>query len=294
MATKKSNKSKGTRKSTMVQKRKKNTKKSQGVNVPKKIVITLFLLVSMAWATGWFVLSDAPARLSEAVSNKTLDITAKSGFKVENILVEGRKYSDVDALMAVINVGKGDPILSFNPVEAKEQIERIGWVKSAHVERRLPDTIYIRLVERTPIALWRHDAALSLVDNQGNIITNESLASFKDLPMVIGRNAPEKTMKLMASLDKVPELSKELDYAELIDDRRWNLFLRDKKLIKLPEKNHEEALEHIMQRHKEDKILSKKAITEIDARYKGRLIVQTKLGTVQDYKSNIHAIGTNL
>ncbi len=294
MAAKKSNKLKSANKPAMGQKHKKNTKKSLGSSMPKKIVITLFLLVFMAWTMSWFILSDAPARLSEAISNKTLDITAKSGFKVENILVEGRKYSDADALMAVINVRKGDPILSFDPVEAKEQIERIGWIKSAHVERRLPDTIYIRLVERRPIALWRHDGALSLVDSQGNIITSKSLENFKDLPMVSGKNAPVKTMGLMSSLDNVPKLKKELDHAELVDNRRWNLFLRDKKLIKLPEKNHSDALDHIMRRDNEDNILSQKAITEIDARYKGRLIVKTKLGTVQDYKSNIHTIGTNL
>ncbi len=294
MAVKKSTKSKGTRKSAMMQKRKKQASKSQRLNLSRKLVAVLGLFIFMLWGAGWFILSDAPAKISNAVSNKALELSAKSGFDVENILVEGRKYSDADALLAIINVAKGDPILSFNPLEAKEQIERIGWVKSAHVERRLPDTIYIRLVERTPIALWQHAGTLSLVDNQGNIITSESLGSFKNLPMVSGKNAPTKTMALMAALDQVPELKKELDHAELVDNRRWNLYLRDKKLIKLPEKNQSEALAHIMQRDSEDKILSKKAITEIDARYKGRLIVQTKLGTVQDYKSNIHTIGTNL
>ena len=113
--------------------------------------------------------------------------------------------------------------------------------------------------------------------------------------MVQGDGAPEKTAALMTILEKTPQLRDMLDHAEWIDGRRWNLYLQDDRRIKLPEDNVQKAIDHIMMRQKDDQILSKKAIIDIDARYPKRLIVRTRLGTVQDYyKADIHTIGTRL
>lgn len=292
MAAKKTKAKKGARKSTMTKKRKSASKSDAVAARFKKLsVISLIGLLAL-WGIGWFVLSGGPAKVATSASNQMLSVSANSGFEVKNILVEGREFTDADVLLALINVGEGDPLFSFDPAEAKEQIERIGWVKSAHVERRLPDTIYIRLIEREPIALWQRFGALSLVDSEGTLITGEGLDRFKHLPMILGKNAPVKTADLMSMLGQYPEFKALLDHAELIDGRRWDLFLKDEKRVKLPEKNTLDAIKHIMVRHEEDQILDKKAIIDIDARYKQRLIVRTRLGTVQDYKADFHTIGT--
>ena len=294
MAAKKTKSKKGTRKSTMT-KKKRNASKNKERNVLfKKLSIFGGGAIICLWLLGWFILADGYSVIGNWVSRQTISVTANAGFKVKNILVEGRDYTDPDILLAVINVKEGDPLFLLNPVEAKEQIERIGWVKKARVERRMPDTIYVHLTEREPVALWQRYGAVSLVDSEGELITNRGLEDFKDLPMVLGHNAPEKTGDLMAQLDKVTVLKDMLDSAELIDNRRWDLHLGDDRIIKLPEHNMSGAIEHIHQRHQEDQILSKKAIIEIDARYDDRLIVRTRLGTVQDYKTNIHNIGTQL
>lgn len=297
MAAKKTNKqkSKGTRKSTMTKKRQ-SANKSEAIAAPfKKLSVICLTVLLLVWAAGWFILSGGPAMVHNSVSQAILSASAQAGFKVKNVLVEQRQYTDADVLLALVNVREGDPLFSFNPSEAKTQIEKIGWVKSAHIERRLPDTIYIRLIERKPVALWHHDDTLSLVDRDGVVITNDGLERFKDLPMVQGDGAPEKTAALMMVLEKTPQLRDMLDHAEWIDGRRWNLYLQDDRRIKLPEDNVQKAIDHIMMRQKDDQILSKKAIIDIDARYPKRLIVRTRLGTVQDYyKADIHTIGTRL
>jgi cell division protein FtsQ len=277
----------GARKSTMTQKRK-NAHKSEALmaNFKKLSVIILMFLLFM-WALGWFILSDGPARTSLWLRQQAISYSSDIGFSVNNILVEGRDHTDADALLAIVNVQKGDPVFSFIPHEAKKQIERIGWVKSAYVERRLPDTIYIRLVERKPAALWMNGDALSLVDFEGNIITKEGLAPFKHLMMVQGTGAPEKTAELVALFEKAPQLGKMIDHAALVDGRRWDLILSGDRRIKLPEKEPDKAVAHIMDRHNNNQILSKETVVEIDARYEDRLIVRTKLGDVQDYKAGI-------
>ena len=53
-------------------------------------------------------------------------------------------------------------------------------------------------------------------------------------------------------------------------------------------------MRNIIKHHEQEDILGKESVTDIDARYKGRLIVRTKLGTVQDYISNSDEVGTRL
>lgn len=40
-----------------------------------------------------------------------------------NIMVDGRKNTDADAIKAIINLEKGDPIFAFDPSEAKGMLE---------------------------------------------------------------------------------------------------------------------------------------------------------------------------
>lgn len=269
-------------------KKKKRTlkKKKKAISYKKPIAIVAALFLTL-WAGTWFFLSDYDTRLMDKTKSETLELSGKAGFKVKNILVEGRKHTDPDALLAIINVGEGDPIFLFDPTEAKVQIEKIGWVKSARVERRLPDTIYVNLTERQPMALWRHDEYLSLIDADGEILTQNNLGQFKDLFMITGKAAPEKTPPLVILLENHPEFLELIDHAELIDKRRWDVVLKDGKRIKLPENNKALAIKALTQKHAEHQILTQKAVRDIDARYKGRLIVRTRLGTVQDYKADI-------
>ncbi|MCK5374752.1 MAG: FtsQ-type POTRA domain-containing protein [Alphaproteobacteria bacterium] len=284
---KKPDKPKGARKSTMTQKRKNANKSEAFLATFKKISVIILIFLLFLWGVGWYILSDGPARTSLWLRQQAISLSADYGFTVRNILVEGRRYTDSDALLAIINVRKGDPIFTFVPSEAKRQIERIGWVKSVHIQRRLPDTIYIMLEERHPTALWLNDDVLSLIDDQGIVITQSGVENFKTLMMVQGVKAPGNTKALLSMLVAQPDLKKQIDHAVFVDGRRWNLILSGDLRVKLPEHNAERALVHIMNRHAQNQILDNNTIVEIDARYKDRLIVRTSLGRVQDYKAGI-------
>ncbi len=294
MAAKKKSaaKSKGTRQSTL--KKRKASPKAAPHIMSRKTLWGGIAVIGVLWAGAWFFLSDADTKTAQWMSDQTMSVTRAAGYKVENILVEGRKHSDADAILAIVNVREGDPIFRFKPVEAKAQIEKIGWVKSVRVERRLPNTVYINLKERTPIALWQHDDSLYLIDSEGERLTQENLAAFKDLLMVSGKGAQKAVPALNKMLSSYPDLIANVDHAERIDNRRWDVVLKNSKRIKLPAKASSEALAHVMARQTEDQILDKESIMDIDARYKGRLIVRTKLGKVQDYKSGIVDAGVRL
>lgn len=290
-------KSKGTRRSTL--KKKRTIKRSGGFIEAlalwgRRAAVICVALTVILWGAAWFFLSDADTNSANWVKDKTIAMAGDAGYRVENILVEGRQYSDADVLFALINIEKGDSIFLFDPDDAKTQIEKIGWVKSVRVERRLPDTIYIKLEERRPLALWQNGKILSLIDLNGEILTQENLGRFKNLLMIRGKGAPEKAAALLSLLEAEQALQSLVDHAVLVENRRWDIYLLDGKRIKLPETDVGLAIRNMMLRHEQDNILGKDSITVIDARYQGRLIIRTKLGKVQDYKAGLVDAGASL
>ncbi len=229
-------------------------------------------------------MSDAPTHFANWAENKVLEKTANAGFKVKNILVEGRYYTDVDALKAVINIDNRDPLFSFDPDSARDMIEKFSWVKSAQVERRLPDTIYIGLEERTPMALWQRNKRITLIDTEGVVLTDHKLGRFKNYIIVSGKDVPTRAPLFLRMLQSEPNIKNRVESASLISGRRWNLALKSGVIVKIPEEGTALALRRLALAQEEEGLMDKD-IKEIDLRDPVRITVRTKPGAVQNYKA---------
>lgn len=244
----------------------------------------------MFWIGSWMTLSGGFARTGEWVNSKTLNITAGMGFTVKNIMVEGRRHADPDTIKAIVNVEKGDPLFSFDPDAAQAMIEKISWVRSAQVERRLPDTIYIRLEERQPMALWQRDGKITVIDDEGVVLTDQHPENFSKLLLVVGENAPQNAAELMTMLEAEPEIARRTEAATFVSNRRWDLKLKDGTTVKLPEDEIGLALRRLVTTQLEDGILDKN-LNAIDLRESDRITVRTNPGAVQEYKAGFKAVG---
>lgn len=231
-------------------------------------------------------MSGVWTRTQDKIETAALDKTAEWGFAVKNIMVDGRNHTDVDALKAMINMEKGDPIFAFHPGEAKAMIEKLSWVKSAHIERRLPDTIYIKITERKPMALWQRNQKLSLIDADGVVLTDQNLGAFKNFLIVVGDEAPQHAADLMTMLLAEPVIAKRVEAATLISGRRWDLKLKSGADVKLPEEELGLALRKLAVNHEEEALLDKDVLS-IDVREEGRITVRTKPGSAQDFNAAI-------
>lgn len=229
-------------------------------------------------------MSDASTKTSAWAHQKILHVTANAGFEVENILVEGRRYTEADTLKAILNVEKGYPIFGFNPAHAQEMIAKISWVKDVQVERRFPDTIYIGIKERTPMALWQRDKRLSLIDTEGVVLTDHKIDRFKNYIVVVGDEVPEHAPDFLKLLLSEPEISGKIEAASLKSGRRWDFVLKTGAIVKLPEEDLVLAFRRLAQMQEEKQILDKDVKT-IDVREPNRILVRTHPGAVQQYQA---------
>ncbi len=200
----------------------------------------LMASVLIALPITWWL--EYPHRLLSAGQDYLISCLGKCGFQIEDVFIEGRQHTGPDVLAQVINAQRGQPIFAHDLDHLKEKLEKIDWIKGVHIQRRLPDQLYIKITERLPIAIWQHQKTQYLVDRDGVVIHNVKLDQFQQLPLVIGPDAPMHTPKILTLLEKFPKIRERIKALTRVRQRRWDLTFKDSILIKLSEEKPEESL----------------------------------------------------
>jgi cell division protein FtsQ len=110
-----------------------------------------------------------------------------------------------------------------------------GWIKDARVARRLPDTLAVEIIERTPTAIWQRNGKYSLIDAEGIVLQNIHPGEGGDLPMLNGNDANRHTVALSALLDKASALKSQVSGATWVGNRRWDIQFQTGETLALPE-----------------------------------------------------------
>lgn len=204
--------------------------------------------------------------------NNVYNLTSRVGFVLENVIIEGEQNLEEDAVLKLLNAAKDTPIFSINLSDVRNKLMKNRWIKEVSVARRLPNTIHIKLLERKPIAIWQINNRLFLIDNEGFEITRD-IGAFTHLLHVVGVGANIYASKFIEVLEKKPVLMGNALSAIRYGDRRWDLNLKGKITVKLPEENFENALEYLSKLNKAGKLFNQN-YKIIDLRDRGKYYIE--------------------
>jgi cell division protein FtsQ len=147
-------------------------------------------------------------------------------------------------------------------------------VRSAAIERRLPGTIFVRLVERTPLAVWQHDGKQELIDRDGTVIPVTDLSRFAKLPSVVGGDAARRgAAELINELAGQPDLATRVTALVRVGDRRWNVRIDNAIDVMLPEDDAAGAWSKLAELERANRVLQRDVKT-VDLRLPDRLVVR--------------------
>lgn len=223
-----------------------------------------------------FIATGSAAGVREWTRERMVNLAATAGYRLDRLYVEGRHYTNAQELKDILNMKRGDPLFAFDPDTARAMLVRIPWIKEANVRRELPNTIYISIHERTPIALWQHDGKVRVIDAEGMTLTRD-LRAFTKLPLVVGENANTNASTLLSLLAAEPQIAQRVDAATWVGGRRWDLNLRGGTVVKLPEDDTGLALKRLADTHAAEGILDKD-LAMIDLREPDRTVVRARPG----------------
>jgi cell division protein FtsQ len=159
--------------------------------------------------------------------------------------------------------------------EIRRRLLGYGWVKDARVSRRLPDTLVIDIVERTPAALWQSDGRLALIDSEGVVLDRVPVDRMPDLPLLIGPGANGQEEQLGRLMEAVSTLKPQLASATWVGGRRWDLNFQSGETVALPEEEEaaKAALMKFARLDKQSGLLGR-GIVRFDLRVPGKMIVR--------------------
>jgi cell division protein FtsQ len=227
----------------------------------------------VAGGIAWIVMSGFFGRQMAALGDGLVVVSADAGFVVDKVLADGRKQTTSADLLRALDVRIGSPIFGVDLEAARERLAALPWVESVTIERRLPDMLYLRIVEAEPMALWQHEGKLRLLSHNGELIDEPHPLRFASLPLVVGAGAPEHAAELLAMLATQPELQVQVRAAVRVGERRWNLRFANGTDVRLPEERAAEAWTELARLEREFGILGRD-LAVIDLRVPAQPLVR--------------------
>lgn len=210
---------------------------------------------------------------SRLATNQVSILVTRAGFAVDNVTIEGQvRTKDADIVHA-LGLDEDTSTLAFNTAAARIRLEKLPLVRRAQVMRLLPSQLHVVLEERQPYAIWQHNSALHLVDQDGTVIELLKDRAGLNLPLVVGEGAGTHARELLDELALWPQVAEKVQAAIRVADRRWNLKLANGLEIRLPEDETARAIRKVAELDKSHKILSGDAVS-IDLRLADRVTIR--------------------
>jgi cell division protein FtsQ len=271
------------------------TKKQSKVALPKKIAkrlpvdearanklaVLVFGAFVLAIALVVLVALDIPAKAQRAAGSAV----GRAGFTVSGYQIVGISHMNralIDGVVtdelhraAAESGSEKAPQALVNAAAIRNRLMGFGWIKDARVSHRLPDTLVIDIVERTPAALWQNEGQLALIDSEGVVLDRVPVDKMPDLPLLIGPGANGQEEQLGRLMAAVPTLKPQLASATWVGGRRWDLNFQSGETVALPEGEDaaKAALVKFTRLDKESGLLGR-GIVRFDLRVPDKMIVR--------------------
>ncbi|WP_339915384.1 cell division protein FtsQ/DivIB [uncultured Brevundimonas sp.] len=207
---------------------------------PRAVVISIAagaLLLAGLLATG-----ARAERIGASISSGMNNVTTGMGLSLRRVHITGASAEAMPAIQKALAVEAGQPITGLDLDALRLRVEAVGWVREARVVRLLPDTLIVEVVEHDRLAVWQSAGMVRVIDGLGRVIPGADAGRYPDLPLVVGKGADLAAAEVLPLLAQRPRLMSRIEALVRVDERRWDLRLKDGSLIQLPATAQDAAL----------------------------------------------------
>lgn len=205
-------------------------------------VVAATLVVGVGILAAVLATGARAERISNAAVQRFDAVTTGMGLKVRQVHVAGASPEAAAAVRAAVGVHADQPIVSLDLAAVRDRVQTVGWVKEARVVRLLPDTLIVDVKEHDRLAVWQVGGKAHVIDAQGIVIQGADAGRYPRLPLVVGKGADQAASDVLPLLAQRPRLMAKVEALVRVDERRWDLRLKDGALIQLPAVDQESAL----------------------------------------------------
>jgi len=248
-------------------------RKTIGKHTKIQLIILCLVLILFSAIFNFYNSNQYNSKLRKII-DKTNTLLINYGFRLQNIYITGDNNLQKEDILNIINDKDYKTIFDVNLFKIHNNLLLNEWVETVKIERTLPSSIQIKIIEKKPVAIWQTKLGNKLITEDGSIISNANVTNFKNrLPIIIGEGANKNAFLILEILRKNPDLYNNIWSISYINKRRWNVHLNQGLIVLLPRKKIHAAWTKIDFLQRKYKILDI-GLTEIDLRNKDQIFAK--------------------
>jgi cell division protein FtsQ len=195
----------------------------------------------------WFSHEPNRAAVTSAMADLRQKFEDRPEFRVSLASVEGASEDLAAAVRGKLGVALPQSSFDIDLDAARVRIEALDAVKQAELRVRSGGVLQVVITERVPLAVWRTDEGLTLLDDSGNRVAGLLARTDRpDLPLIAGTGADRATPEALDLIAAAGPLAPRIRGLVRMGERRWDIVLDRDQRILLPEKNPVRALERLL------------------------------------------------
>ena len=171
-------------------------------------------------------------------------LITNSNLNIQKIIVENNLILDSNKIKERLNFLYKENLFFFKTKNIAENLKNETLIKSFSIKKIYPNTLKLIIVEKNPIAILQNKKKKFYISDQGNLINFIEIKAYSNLPIVFGNGRKFYSLyKDIQSTNFPIEMIKSFYFFE---SGRWDLILKDDKVIKLPINDQQSSLKNFV------------------------------------------------
>lgn len=211
--------------------------------------------------------------LLSTLFNQKFILFFKNNFLLKNILVETDNLEIKKKIKSSSYYLLNKNILFISKKEIQNNLKNLKFLENINVKKKFPSTIIITAKKTNLLAYTFINQKKYYIGENNQFIPAKKLKIKKEIPVIFGRFSIYEFINLKRELNLQKINDNEIIKYYWHKNNRWDLYFKNNIIIKLPEKNYNEAIKIYKQFIINNQI---KSNSVIDLRIANRLILKNE------------------
>ena len=217
--------------------------KNRFINKRKKSFFKVYIFCFLIFIIFFVYLYLNINKFANLTSDFIQEYSNKYNYNLKKIEVIGLTNLNKDEILIFFNKFIDNSIFLVPVKEISNEIKKNKWIKEVNIRNDYKNTLKVNIKEETPVGIYENNNQKILFSK--NLVVLEILGEnhdYKNLISFYGENSIINSKNLISKIDQ--DLKQMIQSLIFVENRRWNIRLKNKITLKLPEKNLEEAIKN--------------------------------------------------
>ena len=230
-------------------------------------VFSTFCLLIFVYSNDWIKLKDYKNYFKNNIFERPELSVSKLEIKTTNLDL-------INQINAILKLSFPINSIKLDINHIQKIINQIDSVESSNVRINDSGVLLVEVIERKPVAVYRENDDLALIDLKGYKINNIfSRNDRMDLPLIVGTGGNYQVKEALEIYQLLSIYLNEIRGLIRIGERRWDIIFKNNKRIKLPEKHPKRSLRNFLSSDK-SYLISSNDFVIIDLRFTNKIILR--------------------